>query len=189
MNAVTGTIRIGRNVFGAIRDTDGSVVYRTAKGEKIASAKIAKLFVETKISDDLAALEAETEALVKANAEVAELADMLNSSPTVADRIEARKADETQGLVAAVDQAIAKENAKPAAKPSKAPVEVKDEDIRKLVFVASHQKSPKVKHLDNCPHFEGKAKFVKAEAVKLAQLKPCPDCSRTAARTRVASSK
>lgn len=174
MNAVTGTIRIGRNVFGAIRDTDGSVVYRTAKGEKIASAKIAKLFVETKISDDLAALEAETEALVKANAEVAELADMLNSSPTVADRIEARKADET----------------KPAPKTTKAPLEVKDEDLRRLVFVGSHQKSPKVRHLvDGCMHFETWAKFVKVDEVKLPDLKACPECARTAARTRMAASK
>lgn len=156
MNAVAtvtaGTVKIGRNVLQATKDSEGTVTYQTAKGEKFATAKVAKTF-----TPDLAKMTPE---------QVSEIGNKDVAKP------EAPKALPHNGK-AAVKKA--------------APVVVTSEDLTLLVFVAAHQRSPKFRHLDHCPHFEASAKFVKVEdADKLSALKPCPDCSRNAARSRVA---
>lgn len=77
------------------------------------------------------------------------------------------------------------------AKPPKAatkPIVPTAADLKLLTFVAAKQKTPTFRHLEGCKHFDSTnpTTWTKATPEQL-KLKPCQQCARDAARSRLAA--
>lgn len=154
----------------------------------------------------------------RSNAGPKDLADLLNpakgadaavaTSKRGSRKVEEAKVEETPAEEAKVEEAATEEvkaetgdvvetetpKADKPAKPSKPKLVVLPEDLAQLVFVpVSQGAKAKTLHLDGCAFYSDKfgngTTFVKATDEQLGSLKHCGECSRRAARTRVATAK